>query len=117
MATRKTAFGCLLFGFTMGLAASVVFQAEGQPLPKSEPASLNETLQAGRQAAIDTERAGQSLLRQLENPKLSKNERRACALALGKLRYVAAIPKLIELIDFEVDRDTGPQGGQVALTQ
>jgi HEAT repeat protein len=94
-----------------------VYQAGGQPPPKSEPASLNEILQAGRQAAIDTERAGQALLRPLDNPKLSKNERRACALALGKLRYVPAIPKLIELVDFEVDRDIGPQGGQVALTQ
>jgi hypothetical protein len=118
MSTTTRAVGGLLFGLTMGLVVAVVYQAGGQPPPKDEPLpSLNEILQAGRQAAIDSERAGRALLAQLDNPKLSKKERRACALALGKLRYVPAIPKLIELIDFEVDRDFGPQGGQVALSQ
>src|SRR5436190_314027 len=70
MSVKQRMLNCLLFGLTMVMAALVVYQAVGQPPPKTEaPPSLNEILQAGRQASIDSERAGRTLLEQLGNSK------------------------------------------------
>src|SRR5436309_1359633 len=118
MSVKQRMLNCLLFGLTMVMAALVVYQAVGQPPPKTEaPPSLNEILQAGRQASIDSERAGRTLLEQLGNSKLTDKERVACARTLGKLHYLPAIPKLLELIDDfaeEVD-DPAKRDGMVAL--
>jgi hypothetical protein len=118
MSSRQRMFGGFLFGLLTVMAVLVVYPAGGQPPPKNEaPRTLNEILQAGRQAAIDSDRAGRALLEQLGNAKLTDKERGACAHALGKLHYLPAIPKLLELIkDFpEGVEDPSKQSGMVAL--
>jgi hypothetical protein len=80
-----------------------MYKAKGQ-LPNKDEArpSLGETLQAGSQAAIDKERAGEALLLVLKDEKRPARDRLACALALGRLRYTPAIPQLIQLIELGV---------------
>jgi hypothetical protein len=88
------------------LAIAGTGPSNGEPVPKSEQApSLSETMQAARQAAIDYERTGERLLAQLNDEKLPTKDRAACALALGKLRYAPAIPRLLEFIMLDIPSD------------
>jgi HEAT repeat protein len=105
---RRASGGLTAFAavFLVAVAALVEDQAGGQPPSKSKPPTpLNEVMQAGRQAAIDSERAGETLLANLNDATLPGKDRSACALALGKLRYTPAIPRLIELITLEGPKD------------
>jgi hypothetical protein len=118
MIARQKMLRSLLFGLMVVMAVLVAYQAGGQPPARSEaPRSLNEILQAGSQAAIDSDRAGRAILEQLENTKLSDKERASCARALGKLHYLPAIPKLLELMDsfIEAVDDPSKRAGIVGL--
>jgi hypothetical protein len=108
----------LLFGAPVALAAVVAYHSCAQPLSNSSKSdSLRNAVQAGLHASKDSEKIGRALLDKLGDQNLTDKELRTCVLALGKLRYQAAIPKLVELIHLDVADEEDPKAtlGRTAL--
>src|SRR5258708_5952384 len=106
MRTTQSGLAAVTVVAGLALGASLVYQANGQAQAKIEPPpTLNEIVQAGLQAAIDSERAGEILLAKLRDETVPTKDRAACALALGKLHYKPGIRRLIDIVLLDAPKD------------